>query len=153
MATMTAASERRFLNLPRANLYDILMNRPLGFHAWQLQEWYMSETRQEMEPPQRPSPVCIGIALSGGTILVAARADGREIGQGRFPANSIGTAALLGYLADWQNPLRLAVATAAPAALGLALCLGTPRGREVFLVSPHATSAASDLASYAERAI
>ena len=54
------------------------------------------------------------------------------------------------------NPLgllRLAVATAGAAALGLALAVGAPHGREVFLVSAQAICAVSDLARYAERAI
>jgi hypothetical protein len=50
--------------------------------------------------------------------------------------------------------MRLAVATAGAAALGLALALGAPHGREVFLVSAQTTvCAAPDLARYAERAI
>ncbi|MDR3393674.1 MAG: hypothetical protein P4L70_01600 [Parasulfuritortus sp.] len=116
----------------------------------------MSIVKQEQEPPSYPSTedtVCIGIALVGEVIQIAARAGGREIGQGRFPANSLGTAALLNYLTDWQTPLRLAVATAGAAALGLALTVGAPRGREVFLVSAQSMHAVSDLARYAERAI
>jgi len=111
----------------------------------------MTLARPEQELSTREEPVCIGIALTGEAIQVAARAGGQEIGQSRFPADAIGTAALLGYLAHWQMPLRLAVATAGAAALGLALTLGTSQGREVFLVSNH--SAATDLALYAERAI
>lgn len=116
----------------------------------------MSIDRQEQEPPSRSATenkVCIGIALVGEDIQVAARAGGREIAQGRFPANPLGTAALLTYLADWQMPLRLAVATAGVAALSLALSAGAPHGREVFLVSAQSVNAVSDLARYAERAI
>jgi hypothetical protein len=116
----------------------------------------MTIARTEQEPPTCPSTeekVCLGIALVGKDIQVAARAGGREIAQGRFPADSLGTAALLNYLTDWQAPMRLAVATAGAAALGLALALGAPRGREVFLVSAQTFSAVSDLARYAERAI
>jgi len=116
----------------------------------------MSNARYEQEPPTCPAhedPVCIGIALVGRDIQVVTRSGGREIAQGRFPASPLGTAALLSYLADWQKPLRLAVATAGAAALGLALTVGAPRGREVFLVSAHSTHAVSDLARYAERAI
>lgn len=114
----------------------------------------MSVIQHVQEPPTRDDKVCIGIALVGEHIRVAARAGGREIGQGRFPANPLGTASLLNYLTDWQTPLRLAVATAGAAALGLALAGGAPHGREVFLASsqtsPHAVS---ELARYAERAI
>lgn len=116
----------------------------------------MSTVRLEQEPPACPSAeekVCIGIALVGEDIQVATRAGGREIAQGRFPADPLGTAALLNYLTDWQTPLRLAVAAAGATALGLALTLGAPRGREVFLVSGHSIGAAADLARYAERAI
>jgi hypothetical protein len=116
----------------------------------------MGIIRQEKEPPTRTSSadkVCIGIALVGEDIRVAARADGREIAHGSFPASPLGTAALLCYLADWQMPLKLAVATAGAAALGLALVVGAPHGREVYLVSAQAVSAAPDLARYAERAI
>lgn len=105
----------------------------------------------EYESSSREEPVCIGIALVGEAIQVAARAGGQEIARDRFPTDAVGTAALLGYLADWQTPLRLAVTTAGAAALGLALTLGAPRGREVFLVSAPAT--APDLARYAERAL
>ncbi|KAF0099730.1 MAG: hypothetical protein FD187_2311 [bacterium] len=101
----------------------------------------------------RGEPVCIGIALTGEAIQVVTRAGGREIGQGLFPATAIGTAALLSYLTDWQAPLRLAVATAGAAALGLALAIGAQHDREVFLVSAQAVHVVSDLARYAERAI
>ncbi len=119
----------------------------------------MTISRQEQEPPSWPlteDKVCIGIALVGADIQVATRASGCEIAHGRFPAGPLGTAALLSYLADWQTPMRLAVATAGAAALGLALAVGAPHGREVFLVSAQTTQtvyAASDLARYAERAI
>jgi hypothetical protein len=105
------------------------------------------------EPPTHNGPICIGIALDGDAIQVTARASGREIGHGRFPSTPLGTQALLGFLTYWQSPLRLAIATAGAAALGLALTLGAPHGREVFLVSAHTVSAAPDLARYAERAI
>ncbi|OYY95924.1 MAG: hypothetical protein B7Y41_01175 [Hydrogenophilales bacterium 28-61-23] len=105
------------------------------------------------EPPTHTDTICIGVALVGEDIQVAARATGREIAHGRFPAGPLGTAALLSYLTDWQTPMRLAVATAGAAALGLALAVGVPRGREVFLVSAQNISAVSDLARYAERAI
>lgn len=113
----------------------------------------MNISRQEEEPPPCNDKVCIGIALVGEDIRVATRADGREVAQGSFPASPLGTAALLCYLADWQAPLRLAVATAGAAAIGLALAVGAPHDREVFLVSAQTHSAASDLARYAERAI
>ena len=111
------------------------------------------EGTQDEEPPSRREQVCIGIALAGKDIRVAARSGGREIGCGRFPASPLGTAALLLYLTDWQVPLRLAVATAGTAALGLALAVGATPGREVFLVTAYTACAAPDLARYAERAI
>ena len=107
----------------------------------------------EEEPPTHTGTICIGVALVGEHIQVAARAGGRQIGHGLFPSTPLGTNALLGFLADWQSPMRLAVATAGAAALGLALTLGAPHGREVFLVSAQTVSAAPDLARYAERAI
>jgi len=116
----------------------------------------MSIALQEPEAPRHNSheaKVCIGIALVGDHIQVAARAAGREIAHGSFPAGPLGTTALLSYLADWQTPIRLAVAAAGAAALGLALTLGAPHGREVFLVSAQTVCAAPDLARYAERAI
>ncbi len=100
-----------------------------------------------------PKTVCIGIALAGDNIQVTARAEGREIESGTFPAGQLGTAALLCYLADWRVPLRLAVATAGVAALNIALVIGAYPAREVFLVSTQTAGAASDLARYAERAI
>ncbi len=78
--------------------------------------------------PHHTKSVCIGVFLKDASIQVAARVGGHEIGHGCFPADAIGTAAL-----------------------GLALTLGAPIGREVFLVS--AQGAAPDLARYAERAI
>jgi hypothetical protein len=110
--------------------------------------------KQEDEPPSPGAKnVCIGIALAGEGIQVTARAGGHEIGCGTFPAGSIGTAALLCYLANWRVPLRLAVATAGAAALNIALVIGAYPAREVFLVSAQIAAAASDLARYAERAI
>jgi len=113
----------------------------------------MSIIQHEEEPRTLDDKVCIGIALVGEDIRVAARAGGREIAHGSFPASPLGTTALLCYLVDWRTPLRLAVATAGTAALGLALAVGTPHGREVFLVSAQTVCAAPDLARYAERAI
>lgn len=86
----------------------------------------MSITQQKEEPPPACNDkICIGIALVGEDIRVAARADGREVAHGSFPAS----------------------------ALGLALAVGASHGREVFLVSAQTHSAASDLARYAEHAI
>lgn len=110
-------------------------------------------TRHEEESATIANKVCVGIALVGQDIRVAARTGGREIAHGSFPASPLGTEALLSYLADWQAPLRLAVAAAGAAAIGLALTVGAPHGREVFLVSAQTICAASDLARYAERAI
>jgi hypothetical protein len=113
----------------------------------------MNITRHEEASFTCNGKVCIGIALVGQDIRVAARAGGREIAHGCFPAGPLGTAALLSYLADWEIPLRLAVATFGAAALGLALAVGAPHDREVFLVSAQTVGAASDLARYAEHAI
>jgi hypothetical protein len=113
----------------------------------------MNATQIEQEPPTFRDKLCIGLALEGKDIRVAARAGGREIAHGSFPASPLGTTALLSYLADCQTPMRLAVATAGVAALALALAVGAPTGREVFLVSAQMASAAPDLARYAERAI
>jgi hypothetical protein len=111
------------------------------------------QRKQEEEPSSRTGNVCIGIVLAGDDIRVTARSGGREIGCGSFPAGPLGTAALLAYLTDWQVPLRLAVATAGTAALGVALAIGAVPGREVFLVTAQTACAAPDLARYAERAI
>jgi hypothetical protein len=113
----------------------------------------MNSVHQEEEPSAGHDKVCIGILLAGDDIRVAARADGRDVAQGSFPAGPFGTAALLCYLADWPTPVRLAVAAAGAAALGLALAVGAQHDREVFLVSAPAHGAAADLARYAERAI
>lgn len=96
---------------------------------------------------------CIGIVLVGPDIRVAARAGGRAVAAGSLPAGALGAAALLGYLDDWEGPLRLAVATSGAAALNLALDAGIRTDREVFLVSAQSACAAADLARYAERAI
>jgi hypothetical protein len=110
-------------------------------------------TRHEEESATIADKVCVGIALVGEDIRVAARVGGREIARDCFPASPLGTVALLGYLADLQAPLRLAVASAGAAAIGIAIAVGAPHGREVFLVSAQTICAASDLARYAERAI
>lgn len=113
----------------------------------------MNPTRHQEASSRCNGKACIGIALVGQDIRVAARAGGREIALGCFPAGPLGTAALLSYLAGWQMPLRLAVAAAGAAALGLALAVGAPHDREVFLVSALTVGTASDLARYAERAV
>jgi hypothetical protein len=59
----------------------------------------MSIARLEKEPPSCSSTedkVCIGIALVGEGIHVAARAGGREVAHGSFPAGPLGTVRLRG---------------------------------------------------------
>jgi len=66
----------------------------------------MYTTQLAEEPPTHTDTICIGVALVGENIQVAARATGREIAHGSFPASPLGTSALLSYLADWQTPAR-----------------------------------------------
>lgn len=68
----------------------------------------MTIARPEQEPPSQPSSenrTCIGIALVGEDIQVAARDGDCEIVPGHFPVNPLGTAALLKSLVDarWNS--------------------------------------------------
>ena len=62
----------------------------------------MSIALQEPEAPRHNSheaKVCIGIALVGDHIQVAARAAGREIAHGSFPAGPLGVPGFFSLLA------------------------------------------------------
>ena len=51
--------------------------------------------------------VCIGIRIDGDQLQLAARQQGRALGQVSFSRDSVGRRALASYLAAWEAPLRL----------------------------------------------
>ena len=66
----------------------------------------------------------------------------------RFPSNSIGWAAVRGFLASQRLPVRMAVAGVA--ALGFALAVGNANDRRVMIVSPTEAKTALKLAEHAK---
>lgn len=66
----------------------------------------------------------------------------------RFPSNSIGWAAVRGFLASQRLPVRMAVAGVA--ALGFALAVGNANDRRVLIVSPTVAKTALKLAVHAK---
>ncbi|AEV24692.1 MULTISPECIES: hypothetical protein [Azospira] len=94
--------------------------------------------------------VCIGIRIDGDQLQLAARQQGRALGQVSFSRDSVGRRALASYLAAWEAPLRLAVAAGA-AGIALAVALGDGPGREVYLVAASIADQPAALARYAEQ--
>lgn len=104
-----------------------------------------------MEPPVKPMAY-IGIALNDGVFHVDARRTGRSPARVSFPSDARGTEMLKRYVASMREPVRLAIAVSA-ATIGIALALGEPPEREVFLVSPLVADQPSELASFAARPV
>ncbi|GBG02593.1 hypothetical protein AZSI13_19200 [Azospira sp. I13] len=97
--------------------------------------------------------VCIGIRIDGAQLQLAARQQGRALGQVSFSGDGVGRRALASYLAAWKAPLRLAVAacTEGGGGIALAVALGNEPGREVYLVAASIASQPAALARYAEQ--
>jgi hypothetical protein len=95
------------------------------------------------------SDLCIGIASKDGSLALAALEAGRPAVEVNFPATGMGVEAIKIILADFQQPVRLAVTGAA--ALSLALALGGGPGRETFIVSSAVADQPVALARYAGR--
>ena len=94
----------------------------------------------------------IGITLNNGVFRVDARRADRNPANISFPSDEKGTEMLKRYVADLRGPVRLAIAISA-ATTGIALALGEPPEREIFLVSPLVANQPSALASFTTRPI
>ena len=93
--------------------------------------------------------LCIGIASKDGSLAVAASKSGRPEVEVNFPATEMGLEAIKIFLADCDEPVRLAVTGAS--ALSLALALGNLPRRETFIVSSAVADRPIALAHYARR--
>jgi hypothetical protein len=94
----------------------------------------------------------IGIALNHGIFRVVVRRKGQNPENVSFPSDERGTEMLKRYVAGMREPVRLAIAVGA-ATIGIALALGEPPEREVFLVSARVADQPSALASFAARQV
>lgn len=94
----------------------------------------------------------VGIALNNGLFRVDTRRAGQNTASVSFPSDERGTEMLKRYVANMREPVRLAIAVSA-ATIGIALALGEPPEREVFLVSPLVADQASALAIFAARSV
>lgn len=94
----------------------------------------------------------VGITLNDGLFRVATRRTGRSPARISFPSDERGIEMLKRYVANIHEPVRLAVAVSA-ATIGIALALGEPPEREIFLVSPLVADQPAALASFAARPV
>ena len=94
----------------------------------------------------------IGVAIDNGIFHVLVRRTGRNPASATFPSDERGTEMLKRYVASIREPVRLAIVVSA-ATISIALALGEPPEREVFLVSPRVADQASALATYAARSV
>lgn len=94
----------------------------------------------------------IGITLNNGIFHVDTRCAGKNPASISFPSDERGTELLKRYVANISGPVRLAIVVTA-ATIGIALALGEPPQREVFLVSPLVANHPAALASYAARPV
>lgn len=94
----------------------------------------------------------LGITLNNGIFHVDERRANRNPASISFPSDERGTEMLKRYVADLRGPVRLAIAISA-ATIGIALTLGEPPEREVFLVSPLVADHPSALADFATRPV
>ena len=90
----------------------------------------------------------IGIAIDQGIYRVLILRIGQHPESANFPSDERGTEMLKRYVASVREPVRLAIAISV-ASIGIALALGEPPEREVFLVSPVVANQPSALASFA----
>ena len=94
----------------------------------------------------------IGIVLNNGIFHVDMRRAGQNPASISFPSDERGIELLKRYVANIRGPARLAIVVSA-ATIGLALALGEPPEREVFLVSPQVANHPAALANYAARPV
>lgn len=92
----------------------------------------------------------IGITLNHGVFRVIVKRKGQTQASVCFPSDEQGVEMLKRYVAGMREPVRLAIAVGA-ATIGIALALGEPPEREVFLVSSRVADQPSALASFAAR--
>lgn len=92
--------------------------------------------------------LCVGVEAGSERLeLVLLGAKPRMCHVG-FPSNSIGWAAVRGFLAGHHQPVRIAVAGVA--ALGFALAVGNAQDRRVLIVAPTVVKSALELALHAK---
>ena len=94
----------------------------------------------------------IGITLCDGVFRVDTRRTGKSPAKVSFPSDERGTEMLKRYIASMREPVRLAIVVSA-ATIGLALALGEPPEREVFLVSPLVADHPAALSTFATRPV
>lgn len=94
----------------------------------------------------------IGVDIHNGIFHVLVRRMGQNPASVSFPSDERGTEMLKRYVANIPEPVKLAIAVSA-ATLGIALALGEPPEREVFLVFPLVADQAAALANFAARPV
>ena len=94
----------------------------------------------------------IGITLNDGIFRVMVLRKGQHPESVSFPSDERGTEMLKRYVAGMREPVRLAIAVGV-ATIGIALALGEPPEREVFLVAARVADQPSTLASFAARPV
>lgn len=94
----------------------------------------------------------VGIALQGGRFEVDTRRAGAKSVTSTFPMSAEGIELLKRHVASLRGPVRLAIVTSV-ATIGLALAMGEIPEHEVILVSPRVAHHASELVSFAARAV
>lgn len=97
------------------------------------------------------SDLCIGIASTNDSYEIVAVEHGKTSAVMKFPASGIGVEAIKGFLSNYGNHIRVAVAGVA--AISLAMALGNAPKRETFIVSPSIADHATALAHYAEHMV
>jgi len=95
------------------------------------------------------SELCFGIASKNARLATAARQAGDAATEIVFPANAIGLEAIKIALADYNEPVRVAVA--GPDAITLALALKNGPRREIIIVSSAVADEPGALLRYASR--
>jgi len=94
----------------------------------------------------------IGVAVDHGIFHVLVRRTGKNPASVSFPSDERGTEMLKCYVASIREPVRLAIAISA-VTIGIALALGEPPEREIFLVSRQVADQPAALASFAARPV
>ena len=94
--------------------------------------------------------LCMGILADDNGLQGAALEANRPVITLRFPRSPMGVEALKGFLANYQQGVRLAVTGAT--ALHIALAVGNVAEREVFILSAAVADQPAALAHYAKRA-
>lgn len=93
--------------------------------------------------------LCFGIASKNGLLSAAAQRAGCPAAEIDFPANAMKVEAIKLMLADYDEPV--CVAVSGPDAIALALAFHNGRRREIFIVSGEVAKEPRVLAQYARR--